>query len=124
MDPDGRKVSGILAEAEFAGGQLDWLIVGLGVNLAAAPSYAVILQPPNQDPAAFAERLLPALLRQMEEPESNILSRWRELSATLGSSVQIGELSGVAEDIAPDGALLLRTPEGLQRVLAGDVRAA
>ena len=31
------------------------------------------------------------------------------------------ELRGVAEDIDVDGALLLRTEDGVERVLAGDV---
>ena len=52
-------------------------------------------------------------------------ARWRALSSTLGLEVLVKaerrELRGVAEDIDLDGALLLRTGDGLERVLAGDV---
>ncbi len=54
-----------------------------------------------------------------------VRDRWRALSSTLGLEVLVKaerrELRGVAEDIDVDGALLLRTEDGVERVLAGDV---
>ena len=54
-----------------------------------------------------------------------VRARWRVLSSTLGLEVLVKterrELRGLAEDIDVDGALLLRTEDGLERVLAGDV---
>ena len=37
LSPDGRKVCGILAEAEFESGHLDFAIVGIGLNVHGAP---------------------------------------------------------------------------------------
>ncbi|TMI74656.1 MAG: hypothetical protein E6H05_07750 [Bacillati bacterium ANGP1] len=53
-----------------------------------------------------------------------LLARWRKHDATLGRQVRVWgaqELEGVAEDVDDRGALLVRTPGGLRRVLAGDV---
>lgn len=53
-----------------------------------------------------------------------LLARWRARDATLGRQVRVWgaqEVEGVAEDVDDRGALLVRTPEGLQRVVAGDV---
>jgi BirA family biotin operon repressor/biotin-[acetyl-CoA-carboxylase] ligase len=47
------------------------------------------------------------------------------MSITLDREVRVRasgrELEGVAEDVDEAGALLVRTPAGLERVLAGDV---
>lgn len=56
-----------------------------------------------------------------------VLRRWREMADTLGRPVRVqtatGVLEGVADDVAEDGALLLRLADGtLRRVVAGDVR--
>ena len=49
---------------------------------------------------------------------------WRRSSVTIGRMVRIfsegGELLGKAEDLAEDGALLLKIDGGLVRILAGD----
>src|SRR5438876_183087 len=61
--------------------------------------------------------------RLHRDPEA-ILGRWREHDVTLGRQVRVWgaqDLEGVAEDVDSRGALLVRTPEGLQRVVAGDV---
>jgi len=53
-----------------------------------------------------------------------LLARWRKHDATLGRQVRVWgaqELEGVAEDVDNRGALLVRTPGGLRRVVAGDV---
>src|SRR5262249_22623476 len=82
--------------------------------------------------AAFVSRLLGTLEQWLDTHEQlgfqPVRERWRALSATLGQAVlgpagrvELRELRGVAEDIDTDGALLLRTEDGLERVLAGDV---
>jgi BirA family biotin operon repressor/biotin-[acetyl-CoA-carboxylase] ligase len=55
------------------------------------------------------------------------LTEWRQYSITLGQEVKVigvrdGEVyTGKAVDIDDDGALLVDTETGRQRVLAGDV---
>jgi len=79
--------------------------------------------------AAFLVRLLRTLEEWLDLHEQlgfePVRARWRALSSTLGEEVLVKaerrELRGRAEDIDVDGALLLRTEGGLERVLAGDV---
>jgi BirA family biotin operon repressor/biotin-[acetyl-CoA-carboxylase] ligase len=53
-----------------------------------------------------------------------VLARWREKDLMRGRQVTLSgaqELEGVAEDVDHTGALLVRTGEGIRRVIAGDV---
>jgi BirA family biotin operon repressor/biotin-[acetyl-CoA-carboxylase] ligase len=110
---DGRKLGGILVEAH-AGRHL----VGIGVNLTWAPPGAARL---DEDRDALLERLAETLAARLSEAPAVVLERWRELSDTLGRRVRVelpqGAYEGVAEDVAPDGALIV---DG-RRVHAGDI---
>jgi BirA family biotin operon repressor/biotin-[acetyl-CoA-carboxylase] ligase len=57
------------------------------------------------------------LIRSHDLPA--VLARYRECLSTLGREVRIhgaGEVvEGTAEDVAPDGALIVRLPDGQQR---------
>jgi BirA family biotin operon repressor/biotin-[acetyl-CoA-carboxylase] ligase len=73
--------------------------------------------------------LIQRILLEIEEAYEKMGSReiyddWRRRSVTLGRAVRItsssGDLIGVVEDLDEDGALLLMTEGGRQRVLAGD----
>lgn len=110
---DDRKLGGVLAEVRG-----EKALVGIGINLSWAPEGAAML---GEERDVLLERLLPAVERwAAAEPEA-IIAHWRELSWTLGQLVRVelgGEVvEGVAEDIAPDGALLVAG----RRVVAGDV---
>jgi BirA family biotin operon repressor/biotin-[acetyl-CoA-carboxylase] ligase len=51
-----------------------------------------------------------------------VRTRWRELADTLGRTVTVDGVSGVAVDIDVDGALLVHDAEGRRhRLVAGDV---
>jgi BirA family biotin operon repressor/biotin-[acetyl-CoA-carboxylase] ligase len=108
-----RKLGGILAEI-----RAQKALVGIGINLSWAPPGAARL---GADRDALLERLLPLLERWAAADPEAIIGRWRELSWTLGQQVRVevgGEvLEGTAEEIAPDGALIV----GGRRVIAGDV---
>lgn len=122
LAPDGRKVAGLLAEVEG-----DAVVLGVGVNLVAAPLPTAAclaelgLGAPRE---ALGPRLVAALLRAVERVRrdpAEVLQRWREGADTLGRVVRVGGVEGVAEDLGPDGALLVRTADGLRPVRAGDV---
>ncbi len=61
----------------------------------------------------------------LQDGFSAMLQEWRDLSVTLGQPVNVvgggRNFSGVAIDIDNDGALLVETSGGVERVLAGDV---
>ena len=135
-----KKIAGILTELSAETDRVHFVVLGIGVNLNAAPadfppevaevatSVARILGR-RVNRAGFLARLLRNLEQWLDTHEQEgfepVRERWRELSSTLGQEVLVKaerrELRGVAEDIDTDGALLLRTEDGLERVLAGDV---
>ena len=131
LGPDGRKVAGILAEIEISAGQVDWVIVGIGINLRAAPrqiahaasllEYGVNVEGTASFAALLVKTLLAHTARVATEPTA-ILERWRSLDCTVGRAVTIGDVSGYAIGVGIDGALEIRDSAGaIHRVLSGDV---
>ncbi len=129
----GRKLGGILVEANSTGA-----IAGIGINAnlspsdlapvrsAAATSLAMLLGH-AVDLATLAGSVLAQFERHydaIQRDQMTLLARWRARDITLGHSVHIlgaQRLEGTAEDVDDSGALLVRTPAGLQRIFAGEV---
>jgi BirA family biotin operon repressor/biotin-[acetyl-CoA-carboxylase] ligase len=134
----GKKFCGILLEGVLSEGGLDFVIAGIGVNV------NQVLFPNGLKERATSlriesgkefdrEELLRAVLREFEnlyaeEKEDEFKSvpqLWTSHSGMIGKTVEIESegttLTGRAEGIAPDGALILRTDAGLRSVYAGDV---
>ena len=117
------KVGGILVEADE-----DRAVVGCGVNLwwsDPIPGAAGVLP---ADPGPDAARLLAAawVSRFFDRLDSEAAAwepdEYRAASVTLGKHVAYERGSGIAVDIAADGALLVDTGDGLIAVHAGEVR--
>lgn len=135
-----RKLAGILTEAASGPDGLQSVVLGFGINLlpAAYPpdvadratSLAAELNRPVEAGAVLAECL--AALRDrianlVSGGEREVLARWAELSPSArGSRVECegpsGVCSGITAGIDPDGALLVRTGERVERVRSGQVR--
>jgi BirA family biotin operon repressor/biotin-[acetyl-CoA-carboxylase] ligase len=137
----GEKASGILVESgAHASGAL-WLAVGIGVNLAHAPdgterpatALAHHLRPdvayaPSPDVAAgvLAETFAVWMDRWETLGFQPILNAWTARTRGLDQPcvARLGHetVTGVAEGVAPDGALRLRLSDGSLRLIsAGDV---
>ena len=135
----GKKLAGILTELGIVGERLDWVIVGMGLNVnidfsAAEPALAETATSLQTIAGRAVPRggLLPAYLLAVEKRYNALrrgespLAEWRSRLETLGQSVQVntpqGVVSGVAEDVSDSGALLLRRDDGrIEEILAGDV---
>jgi len=130
LAPDGRKVAGILAELETRGGRIDRVIIGVGINVSAAPplpTAAALIEIDGlvRDRDELARRLVHRILagaaRVAADPEG-VLESWREKSSTLGARVRVGAVDGLATGIDADGALWVLDDDGdRHRILAGDV---
>lgn len=138
---NGKKICGILVELSAEMERINYMVVGVGVNV-------------NQEESDFPEevrlnatslkahtgagisrvKLLQAFLKEFEkwydislaQGFSPALSRWKEMSVSLNCPVRISNpkktWDGWAEDIDSDGALLLRLPGGdIKRVISGEV---
>jgi BirA family biotin operon repressor/biotin-[acetyl-CoA-carboxylase] ligase len=121
---DGRKLAGILAEAEWDGGRPAFVVVGIGVNVHAAPpdlpAVALADVGPAPDRVALARALVDAVVRRVGDAE--VLATWRARSATLGRRVTVGAVTGVAVDVADDGALRVIAEDGTEHLVrAGDL---
>ena len=136
-----RKVAGVLTEALFHQGRIDFVVVGVGINvnteLEAFPGdvrdMATSLRVSGGRPVSRL-LLLQRLLRRQEQwyelfsagALEKIIERWRQLDTTVGRVVEVilpqRRFVGVAEAVDDDGALLVRDKKGERvRVLAGDV---
>ena len=140
---DGRKVSGVLTEGEFVGGEWGFAIVGFGINVslsradleslrASAPrATSLSLELRTQiGRAALLARILEELERlylALQEGEfKSVHGEWVRRVETVGRQVLVDHgrerINGMAVRVESDGALVVRTEDGLEhRVLAGDV---
>jgi BirA family biotin operon repressor/biotin-[acetyl-CoA-carboxylase] ligase len=133
-----RKLAGVLTDTGILGEKLSFAVVGIGINVNVhvdaladlAPNATSVMAETGQ----FTDRetLLAALLAGIENRYTplrsgeNPLTEWATRLATLGRRVTAttaqGALTGIAEAVDEDGALLLRTDEGrLVPLAAGDV---
>jgi len=118
----GRKVAGVLVEARPQDG---WAVLGIGVNLAAAPAVEGAAGLGRTDLEAALGELLAALERRLAEPGATTLTALRERDALLGQAVTWDGGSGVGDGIEPGGGLRVRPADGEVVVLsAGEVHLA
>lgn len=131
----GRKLAGILLEsAARADGALDWLVVGIGVNLAQRPSdgdAATSLAEAGH--GVSIEALLTALAatlgawraRWVRQGFAPVRQSWLAAAGGLGEPIEVHlagrRLAGVFADLDPAGALVLDRPDGRQAITAGEV---
>lgn len=135
---NGRKVSGILLETEgLKGDRLDWLVLGLGVNVRSHPaetSYPATSLHGEGVTDVSVEMLLEAFCRHflswtnrwIDDGFEPVRLSWKRRARGIGGPVRVrlpaSELDGIFEDIDQDGALLLGGGGGTpRRVTAGDV---
>ena len=133
-----RKLAGVLTETGVVGEQMQFVVVGIGINVnvppeslpALSPDATSILAETGQpvDRVALLVALLAGVERRYEALQAGESphQEWAARLATLGQAVKAitseEALTGVAESVDEGGALLLRTPDGmLRRLLAGDV---
>lgn len=133
---DRRKVCGVLPEAAWDGSALRGVALGIGLNVrqdfsgTAFEASAASLEPVLQMPIDRAA-LLAALVERLDHWRARIhtpilFERWRACLNMLSQPVQVndasGVISGVAEGVEDNGALLIRLQNGaLRRIIAGDL---
>ncbi|MBN2034342.1 MAG: biotin--[acetyl-CoA-carboxylase] ligase [Deltaproteobacteria bacterium] len=132
-----KKLGGILTEFCVTHGAVDWVVLGLGLNVNFCPEELAGLATSILDETGIKvsrNELLVDIVKGMGTAYQEILSgnfepyykRWNEACFILGKAVIIeserGRIYGKAFRIEPDGALIVETREGeLRRVVAGDV---
>ncbi len=136
---DGKKVAGALAHgtSDGSGGVL---VLGIGINVHQRrddfppelrdTATSLALTGTGVDRLALLARLCGELHRLGEAGEwPAALAEWRARSALLGRGVRVrlpdgATLEGTATAIDDEGALLVHTPSGVERVVSGEVSLA
>lgn len=139
---NGRKICGVLAEMNTTGENVNFVVVGVGVNV----NFDVNNVFPEQLKKVATslekelgrkvklENLFRALLEQLEnlyelfikEGFNPVLEEWKNYAGFLGCKVEVtcptGKKCGLALDVDYEGALVLRLEDGtVKRVFVGDV---
>lgn len=129
LSPDGRKMAGILLDADLRGEEVRRAVLGIGVNVSTAPPGASFLQEwqPGLTRAQVLSDVLAALEHWLVAPAVEVLAAWRERNVTLGQRVQITAPAGrqhfTAVDLDAQGGLIVQDDAGtVQTIHAGDVQ--
>lgn len=134
----GKKIAGILTELRGEPGRIDYLCIGIGINVAnplpeALSGQAVNLKELTEDlkiTMPGRAELLRRFIRIFDELFPTALSRellemWRERSDTLGRQVTVDtgskKIEGKARDVDESGGLIIETESGTQTIHAGDI---
>lgn len=130
----GRKFCGILTEMEAELDRVAFVICGIGINVNAVPDQfrpgATSLKEEagrTLRRAPLVAAVLASFERWYDRPFAEALSRWRELSITLGRKVSVvpaaggSPVEGIARDVDEEGALLVEVDGKVRRVVAGEV---
>jgi BirA family biotin operon repressor/biotin-[acetyl-CoA-carboxylase] ligase len=136
----GRKLAGILAEGLRVSGPVATVIIGVGINVRAAaypPDVAFRATSIEAELGRAVDRgaVLAAVLeclhdhvgRLASDHAEGILREWRSAApSSTGARVEWetpgGVMSGTTAGVDTTGALLVRTPQGTERIIAGEVR--
>ncbi|MDP2912768.1 MAG: biotin--[acetyl-CoA-carboxylase] ligase [Candidatus Omnitrophota bacterium] len=137
-----RKVCGILTEMKAEQDSVDFIILGIGVNVntqsrylpKGASSLREEMRRMGWDEALSRIEISRKILEKLEEYYfllkkdgfKPIIEEWKAFSAMLGSRVRImlpgRSFEGHAHDVDSDGSLLVRRDEGIiEKVSSGDV---
>lgn len=137
----GQKLGGILTEMETESDRMRHVILGVGLNVNTL-EFPAHLQTLATSLASTGRRyarldIIRAFFRALDELYGRflrqefpaILERWRRAAVTLGKAVTIKlgdrDISGVAVDVAPDGALMVRKSSGeVEKVISGEIPPA
>ncbi len=136
---DGKKISGVLTELEAQTEKVDFIVMGIGMNINQEKFPKVLSQTATslyliQGKTTPIDSVLDDLLNQFEEWYQNYLEKgfpfireiWEELSLIKGRAVEVKEgrkkKRGVALGLDEDGALIIKTPQGeTEHIYSGDL---
>lgn len=135
-----RKIAGLLLEVGGESQGPSYAVVGVGVNLRLSPGQGAGIDQPwvdlaevlgqrmparNEVAVALISALCAALLLYRDQRLAPFLDDWRSLDAYRDETVELvagaQRITGAYCGINDQGALLLRTPDGLRSYAAGEL---
>lgn len=134
---NGNKVAGVLLESASSGGRIDWAVIGIGINVAQAPSG--LPYPATSLHASGFSKLSPAdVLAALAQSVDDRIAAWEAGSADalcdawlarahglggkITAHVGTATVSGTFEGLDSDGTLIVREAAGgVRRIRSADV---
>jgi BirA family biotin operon repressor/biotin-[acetyl-CoA-carboxylase] ligase len=140
---DGRKLGGILCEAQFENARVGFVIAGVGLNLNFVredlperpifPATSLLIETGREYSVEAARETLIARLQheysrydggEWNAQRGEFIARCALLGQTVRVKTEGTEYSGVAVGVDPDGLLVMQNSDGLRTIAAGDVSLA
>ena len=134
---DGRKLAGILVEAAVEADRIDWVVAGIGVNVASAPhpgSACVRDAVPGVLVADVAAAVLDGVASAYRSFGAGgfpaVREEYRALGTLWGERITVRDgtgrvvTEGIAQDVDDHGTLLVVGDEGTRAVTGGEVTLA
>ena len=141
---NGKKVAGMLVDASFQANNIDYLILGIGINfdidaeklekrLSKTPNFYGVNSLRRKDDKTPPKVLLKEFLLQFEKnllqldngEKSKIVKEWTKRAVGIGKRITIntsnGKISGISQGIDNDGALKIKTRNEIKKFFVGDV---
>jgi BirA family biotin operon repressor/biotin-[acetyl-CoA-carboxylase] ligase len=141
---NGKKVAGMLVDASFQANNIEYLVLGIGINfdvdvkklekrLSKSPNFYGISSLRKKDDNTSPIVLLREFLLQFEKvllqlnkgEKSKIAKEWAKRADGIGKKITIntsnGRISGISHGIDNDGALKLKTTKEMKKIFVGDV---
>ncbi len=130
---NGRKLAGMLSEMITRQGELDFILLGIGLNVnnnvRHHPFPAISLKDAlghDVEGADILESFLLDFDTRLQHPDpADIIAQWKKKTATIGSQVRVEThdrvISGLALDVDDTGALVVMDQAGnTQKIIYGD----
>jgi len=134
---DKRKVCGILTELSAEIDVIDYLIVGIGLNVNNSvpknlEKISTTLKNESKKPIKI-QSLFIGLIEYFDQFYKSLMNgndnlirkKWRSYSSTIGASIQINNetkiITGIAVDIGNHGELIVQTSNGKKQIITGDI---
>ena len=142
---NGKKVAGILIDASSQSNAIESMVLGIGINYKIDSRgverkikktknfYGVetlLNELQNDNPINLITDFMYQLEKNIERlamgKKTKIINEWIKNSETINRKItfdgQNGKVSGIAKKIDSDGALIIKTKHGTERLLVGDIR--
>ncbi len=120
---DRKKLAGVLVEARWQGRRLDWLALGIGVNVRTPEDLDVAGLRSGTDRVAVLSAIVPPLRTASAKPgmlDSEEMAQFAARDLAAGHRC-VAPIDGVVVGVASDGALLVDGKNGPTSVYAGSL---
>lgn len=135
---DGKKVCGILLESSFDSDKLNHVVLGIGMNVNQM-KFPLDISDKAISLSLFTgkkydrDEILFAILNSFSSIYEvlrmrdfySVMKRWRDRSRMFGRRIKLSLASktfeGICYDITDEGAIVIQTPEDLQKFTAGEI---